>query len=98
MLRLIFTQDPSLCDSVIRSLGLIKKEESNEDITAYQKQGWILIFSPNKSFPLLYTTLLDLYIPDRIYLPYLGRSIDLIREVGDVVLPNVFFSYDSAIE
>ena len=39
-----------------------------------------------------------MYIPERIYLPFFGRSVDLIHERGDVILPNVFFSYNSAIE
>lgn len=39
-----------------------------------------------------------MYQPDRLYLPHIGRSVDLIHERGDIVLPNVFFGYNPLIE
>jgi len=42
--------------------------------------------------------LLEEYYPDRLYLPSLGRSIDHIHEIGDVILPNVFMCYDEALK
>lgn len=41
--------------------------------------------------------ILENWDPDRIYLPYLGRSIDMLHEIGDIILPNVFMSYDEQV-
>ncbi len=38
------------------------------------------------------------FLPDRLYLPFVSYAIDMVHEVGDVVVPNVFFSYDSRLK
>jgi hypothetical protein len=63
------------------------------DFIVYQKADWILIFSREHDIDVILPTILDLWDPDRIYLPYLGRSIDMMHEIGDVILPNVFIPY-----
>lgn len=98
MLRLVFTEDSAIRDSLVRILWLEKKEGGMNGITLYQKNDWLLLFSPETSLSLLFGSILEMYIPERIYLPFFGRSVDLIHERGDVILPNVFFSYNSAIE
>jgi hypothetical protein len=38
------------------------------------------------------------FLPERIYFLYLGYSVDMIHEIGDVVVPNVFLEYQEKLE
>lgn len=97
MLRLIATHDPLLEEKYIETLGLEKKEPTPLG-NVYQKWGWILValYRPLSSED--GATLAETFLPDRLYLPYAGESLDVVHEIGDVIAPNVFLSYDSAIE
>lgn len=55
------------------------------------------MYSREFDIDVLLQTILENWDPDRIYLPYLGRSIDMTHEIGDVILPNVFMSYDNQV-
>jgi hypothetical protein len=94
MLRIIFTRNPIIRDTCVASLSLARNPtEASVDFIVYQKADWILIFSREHDIDVILPTILDLWDPDRIYLPYLGRSVDMMHEIGDVILPNVFLSY-----
>lgn len=94
MLRIIFTKNPIIRDVCVASLSLGRNPtEISVDFLVYQKADWILVFSREFDIDVILPTILDNWDPDRIYLPYLGRSVDLTHEIGDVVLPNVFMSY-----
>ena len=94
MLRIIFTKNPIIRDVCVASLSLGRNPtEISVDFLVYQKADWILVFSREFDIDVILSTILDNWDPDRIYLPYLGRSVDLTHEIGDVVLPNVFMSY-----
>lgn len=38
------------------------------------------------------------YLPERAYFPYFGYSIDMVHEIGDVIVPNVFLPYEDSLE
>ena len=94
MLRIIFTRNPVIRDTCVASLWLGRNPtEASGDFIVYQKWDWILIFSKEFDIDVTLPTILDNWDPDRIYLPYLGRSVDMMHEIGDVILPNVFIPY-----
>jgi len=96
MLRIIFTRNPIIRDTCVASLSLGRNPtEASADFIVYQKWDWILIFSKEFDIDIVLPTILDNWDPDRIYLPYLGRSVDMVHEIWDVILPNVFFSYSA---
>lgn len=93
MLRIIFTKNPIIRDTCVASLGLLRNPtELSTDFLVYQKTDWILIFSRVHDIDVILSTILENWYPDRIYLPYLGRSVDMMHEIGDIILPNVFIS------
>ena len=99
MLRIIFTRNPIIRDTCVASLSLGRNPtEASADFIVYQKGDWILIFSKEYDIDVTLPTILDNWDPDRIYLPYLGRSVDMMHEIGDVILPNVFIPYAQQIE
>ena len=99
MLRIIFTRNPVIRDTCVASLSLGRNPtEASPDFIVYQKGDWILIFSKEFDIDIVLPTILDNWDPDRIYLPYLGRSVDMMHEIGDVILPNVFIPYVSQNE
>lgn len=94
MLRIIFTRNPIIRDTCVASLSLSRNPtEASVDFIVYQKADWILVYSREHDIDVILPTILDLWDPDRIYLPYLGRSVDMMHEIGDVILPNVFIPY-----
>ncbi len=96
MLRIIFTRDPIVRDTCVASLTLGRNPtEASADFIVYQRWDWILIFSQEFDIDITLPTILDNWDPDRIYLPSLGRSIDMMHEIWDVILPNVFLSYSA---
>ena len=98
MLRIIFTKNPILRDTLVNSLALSRNmTEVSESFQVYQKWEWILIFSREIDIDIALPTILDNWDPDRLYLPYIGRSVDMMHEVWDVIMPNVFMSYDPQV-
>ena len=94
MLRIIFTKNPIIRDTAVNTLSLSRNPtEISPDFQVYQKSDWIVIFSQKHEIDTVLSTILENWDPDRIYLPYLGRSVDMMHEIGDVILPNVFMSY-----
>ncbi len=94
MLRIIFTKNIVLRDAFVASLSLSHNAtEISEDFLVYQKADWILVYSRELDINVILPTILDNWDPDRIYLPFIGRSVDMMHEIGDVILPNVFIPY-----
>lgn len=95
MIRLIYTQDPDMRDGFCRVLSLEKKETTDTH-TQYQHGEWLLVYSAI-SLDSMLPRLLELYDPDRLFLPYFGRSVDMMHEIGDIILPNVFLTFDPKV-
>jgi len=94
MLRIIFTKNTQIRDAVISSLNLSKNPtQVSLDFQVYQKNDWILIFSVSFDIDVVLPTILENWDPDRVYMLYLCRSVDMVHEIGDVILPNVFMKY-----
>ena len=99
MLRIVFTKNPIMRDAFVSSLSLSRNAtEISSDFLVYQKADWILIYSREHDIDIVLPIILDNWDPDRIYLPYLGRSVDMMHEIGDIILPNVFIPYVAKME
>ncbi|MDD2693895.1 MAG: hypothetical protein PHY14_03095 [Candidatus Gracilibacteria bacterium] len=97
MISVICTNDVRVRDGFANALSLEKVEDTSTKIM-YQKGKWVLIFFRENFSKDDLDWITSSYIPDRIYLPYFGTSIDVMHEVGDIIVPNVFFSYNPRIE
>ncbi len=98
MLRIIFTKNTIIRDTCVSVLWLARNPtEISPDFLIYQKWDWILVYSRELDIDVILPIILENWDPDRIYLPYLGRSIDMLHEIGDIILPNVFMSYDEQV-
>lgn len=97
MISLIVHHNPDVRDSFVRALSLERKvEEAGK--TLYQHGKWLYIALDTPITPEVYASLLEDYNPDALYLPTFGQSIDMVHEEGDIILPNVFLSYNPLIE
>lgn len=96
MISVICTVDVRIRDSLSNILSLEKTDETSTR-TLYQKGKWILVFFHRAYAATDLEWIATSYLPDRLYLPFIGSSIDLIHEVGDVIVPNVFLHYDPSI-
>lgn len=97
MLRVLASSDSALRDALVSTLSLEKKEEIPH-VTTYRKGEWIFVFFHTVITPLDMTWIAETFLPDRVYLPYFGYSVDVMHEIGDVIVPNVFLTYDPIIE
>lgn len=96
MPSLLLVQNPALRDALVNVFGATKYYESH-GITFYQKQGYILAFSLTHTVRDLFKYSRDEYSPERIFFVIPSRSIDTEHEIGDIILPNVFLSYNKAL-
>lgn len=97
MISVICTNDTLVRDAFANALSLEKMDDTPQK-TIYQRAKWILIFFKWEFVQEDLEWIVSSYIPDRLYIPYFGTSIDLVHETWDVVVPNVFFSYDLALD
>jgi len=99
MLRALVTADPILRDALISRLSLKKNihTESSEGVIFYQKEAWIVAYHPT-SLSIAEAEICQEYAPERVYVLFSGRSIDADHEIGDVILPNVFFECSPDIQ
>lgn len=96
MLHTILTQNALLRDAFIKILSLEQKSQTENHLFFYQHGAWVLAYTPNIDDEKI-QTLFEEYGTFRIFIAETGRSIDVIREIGDVILPNVFLSYNPLI-
>ncbi len=97
MISVILTQNSIIRDAFANALSLEKKEILQKNIVSYQKGKWVLVFSETESLQILSDFAGENYAPDFAYIPHFGTSIDVVHEIGDVILPNVLLSYNSDI-
>jgi hypothetical protein len=97
MLRVIASSSLSFRDAFVTVLALEKKEES-PIATVYQKWGTIFLSLSRDVSPDTVSWMRDTFLPDRLYLTYSGYSVDVVHEIGDVIVPNVFTSHNKDIE
>lgn len=98
MISLILHHDPIVRDAFVRVLSLEKKIQDESGNTLYQRGKWLFVSLAKPIAEIEITDLIANYQPDNIYLPSFGTSIDLVHEETDIVLPNVFLTYNTAIE
>lgn len=98
MLRVIIAQDQEVRDAFLSVLSLERFTEEEGEFFVYKREKWILIFNEKKQIKDIVDWTLENYVPERLYLPFFGESIDIVHEVGDIILPNVFLTYDPHIQ
>jgi hypothetical protein len=98
MISLILHHDPIVRDAFVRVLSLEKKIQDESGNTLYQHGKWLYLALAKPIAEIDITELIANYQPENIYLPSFGRSIDMVHEETDIVLPNVFLTYNSMIE
>lgn len=97
MLRVLASSDSTLRDALVSALSLEKKEDTPHVVT-YRRGEWIFVFFARTILPEDMTWIAESFLPDRVYLPYFGYSVDVVHEIGDVIVPNVFLSYDKSLD
>lgn len=96
MLRALVSPLPLVRDAFVRTLSLEKLEES-PIATVYRLREWMFIFLHVELSSDVTHWLAATYLPERVYFPVFGYSIDMVHEVGDVIVPNVFFQYEKSV-
>ena len=98
MISLILHHDPIVRDAFVRVLSLEKKIQDEAGNTLYQRGKWLFVALARPIAEIDITALIENYQPEGIYLPSFGRSIDMVHEETDIVLPNVFLTYNPSIK
>jgi hypothetical protein len=83
-------------DAFVRTLSLEKLEES-AIATVYRRQDWMFIFLHVELSSDVTEWIAATYLPGRVYFPAFGYSIDMVHEIGDIIVPNVFFQYEKSV-
>lgn len=97
MLRLLLVHTSELQKALIQKLRLDPLPDTGS-IAVSKKWSWILWY---KNIPFSREEIalaMETYQAEHIYICALGYSVDMIHEIGDVIVPNVFLSYNPAIE
>ena len=97
MLLAIIITRAELRDALVSFVSGIKQTHSTDSVTFYQKNNYIFVFSENTPIRDLYEMTIQEYQPEKIILTDVGRSVDVDHEVGDIILPNIFFSFQKEI-
>ncbi len=96
MLNIVYTARAELRDAFIKKLSLTERETSRVGISFYQNGNWILAFA---DMPIAQVALIleEEYQMQDFFVADLGWTIDMDHELGDIILPNVFLSYNPLI-
>ena len=97
MLIAIIITRAELRDALVSFVSGIKQTHSTDSVAFYQKNNYIFVFSENTPIRDLYEMTIQEYQPEKIILTDVGRSVDVDHEVGDIILPNIFFSFQKEI-
>ena len=97
MLKAIATNSPLLIETYTRIVHA-EKLTDNHLATVYRNADTFFVALKNTITPDAVTWIASEYLPERLILPFLGYSVDMIHEIGDVIVPNVFLEYQKEIE
>lgn len=97
MLSVFASSDTSLRDSFVNTFGFEHVQDTHF-ASVFRKTNRIFVAfnTPINSDHIAWIA--SEFLPDRLYLPFSSYAIDMVHEVGDVVVPNVFFSYDPTLK
>jgi hypothetical protein len=98
MLSVIITQDAQVRDAFISAIGLEKYFRDMDTYPVYKMGKWVLVYDSMKDLQKSVDWTIENYLPERLYFPVFGKVVDIVREIGDVVLPNVLIAYNPKIE
>lgn len=94
MIRSLFVHDKELAKALEIALNL-EKIDTPHSFEIYKKWGWVIACGDDILH--MKRTIQEEYDPDSFFLFHLGRSIDTEHEIGDIILPNVFFECNTKV-
>lgn len=97
MLTAIILTDANLRDALVSFVSGIKQTHENQDVIFYQKNTFIFAFSSKLSHREIFEKVLHEFQPEKVFFAEIGRSIDVDHEIGDVILPNIFFEFNKKL-
>lgn len=97
MLTTIIITDAKLRDALVSFVSGARQTHSDEGVIFYQKNSYIFAFSDTLPVREIFEKTLSEYQSEKFFFAEMGFSIDTEHEIGDVILPNAFFSFDKNI-
>lgn len=97
MLSVIASSDISLRDAFAKILAFEHLEDT-AFASVFRKANRIFITFNTPITDDHVSWIASEFLPDRLYLPFTSYAIDMVHEIGDVIVPNVFFSYDPRLK
>lgn len=97
MLTAVIISEPQLRDAIVSFVSGVKQTHQHDNVIFYQKNDMIFVFSENLSLREVFDLTLAEYQPEKIFITETGRSVDVDHEIGDIILPNVFLSFNPQI-
>ncbi|GAB0174639.1 MAG: hypothetical protein HHAS10_05180 [Candidatus Altimarinota bacterium] len=97
MLRVIATDSPTLFDGILKTFTP-EKTQSNHMAEVFRRGNTFYLLLKKVPSAEIITWIASEFLPERLYFPYFGYSVDMIHEVGDIIVPNVFLGYSKALE
>lgn len=97
MLNAILITHKDLRDALVSHVSGVRQTNATENATFYQKNNFIFAFSDSINISELFTLTLEEYQPEKVFIADTARSVDTDHEIGDIILPNVFLTFNENI-
>lgn len=97
MLISLLFRNESLRDAIVSMTSGVRQHSDSDDMIFYQKGSYTFGFSSTLWWWEMFDHMLREYQPEKIFLVDVARSVDMTHEIGDIILPNVFFHYNPQI-
>lgn len=98
MLHTILVHEPSLLASVVASFDAKKIPSEDARFEVYKNANIFVIGAyQSEDLRLVLQSTLEQFIPDTVFFLTGARAVSDEKRVGDIVLPNVFFEYNEAL-
>jgi hypothetical protein len=98
MITAFVSADRRIALAVIAELSLEKREESTVQRKVYQKKGFVFVLLESALTAEDIAWVQENFMPDSLVFPFIGFSVSSQHEVGDIVFPNTFLSYNPLIQ
>jgi hypothetical protein len=96
MISLILTESSAIRDTLVNELQLTRDPHiADSDKVIYRRKEWVLVFAPINLESIEWAG--DNYLPMYFHVAYIGRSLSPDHRIGDVILPDVFLSYNTSL-
>lgn len=97
MITTVILTNPTIRDAIVSLSAGIRQTHEENNIIFYQKNSLIFAFSQIATVDEIYQKAVEEYQSEEVFIIEAGRSVDTEHEIGDVILPSVFFDFNPAI-